>query len=80
MSRLPVPLLRSTSLIAALAAALGGCASYAPPPAWDKQHLARPEMQFDADRLDAKAVQHVYASKEGAAGGYGIGGGGCGCN
>jgi hypothetical protein len=37
-------------------------------------------MQFDADRLDAKNVQHVYFSKEGAGGGYGVGGGGCGCN
>ena len=37
-------------------------------------------MQFDADRLDAKTQQHIYFSKEGATGGYGVGGGGCGCN
>ena len=64
----------------ALAAWLGACASYAPPQVWEKQYLAKPEMQFDADKLDAKNIQHIYFSKEGSAGGYGVGGGGCGCN
>jgi len=59
--------------------ALAGCA-YAPPQPWEKGELARPDMQFDADPLEAKANQHIYTSKEGAAGGYGVGGGGCGCN
>lgn len=69
------------SVVAAcMAASLCGCASYAPPQAWEKQYLAKPAMQFDANRLDAKNAQHVYVSKEGAAGGYGVGGGGCGCN
>jgi Domain of unknown function (DUF4266) len=63
-----------------LAAALGACATYALPQAWEKQYLAKPAMQFDADKLDAKNLQHIYFSKEGAAGGYGVGGGGCGCN
>ncbi|GIK88618.1 MAG: hypothetical protein BroJett026_40990 [Betaproteobacteria bacterium] len=74
-----VPPLRT--LAALLAVALtAGCAAYAPPQPWEKQYLALPAMQFDADRLDVKNVQHVYYSKEGAAGGYGVGGGGCGCN
>ena len=60
--------------------ALGGCASFAPPKPWEKQYLANPDMQFDADKLDAKARDHIYSSKEGAYGGYGVGGGGCGCN
>ncbi len=51
-----------------------------PPQAWEKQYLAKPAMQFDADKLDAKNLQHIYFSKEGSAGGYGVGGGGCGCN
>lgn len=59
---------------------LGGCATLEPPRPWEKQYLAKPQMQFDADPLDARLTQHVYQSKEGAAGGYGIGGGGCGCN
>ena len=64
----------------ALALALGACASFSPPQAWEKQYLAKPEMQFDADKLDAKNLQHIQFSKEGSAGGYGVGGGGCGCN
>jgi len=67
-------------VVAAIALGLTGCATYNPPQAWEKQYLARPAMQFDADKLDAKNVQHIYFSKEGAAGGYGVGGGGCGCN
>jgi hypothetical protein len=52
----------------------------APPQPWEKGTLARPEMQFDADPLDTKITQHIYTSKEAATGGYGAGGGGCGCN
>lgn len=65
---------------ALIALSAGGCASFEPPQAWEKQHLARPDMQFDSDRLGARNLQHIYFSKEGAAGGYGVGGGGCGCN
>ncbi|HVE48082.1 MAG TPA: DUF4266 domain-containing protein [Casimicrobiaceae bacterium] len=69
-----------SAIAGCVAVALCGCASYAPPQAWEKQYLAKPAMQFDAHRLDVKNVQHVYVSKEGSAGGYGVGGGGCGCN
>jgi hypothetical protein len=71
--------LRPLLLLASLAA-LGGCATFEPPKPWEKGQLAKPEMQFDYDRLDARAQVHVYTSKEGASGGYGVGGGGCGCN
>jgi hypothetical protein len=63
----------------AMSLALGACA-YAPPKPWEKGELARPAMQFDADRLEARYQEHVYQSKEAAGGGYGVGGGGCGCN
>jgi hypothetical protein len=63
-----------------VATALSGCATVAPPQPWEKGTLARPDMQFDPDPLDAKITQHIYASKEAATGGYGAGGGGCGCN
>ena len=59
---------------------MAGCATMSPPEPWEKGELAKREMQFDPDPLDAKATQHVYTSKEGAGGGYGVGGGGCGCN
>jgi uncharacterized protein DUF4266 len=72
---------RATSCAAvAFAVALVGCSGFAPPRPWEKGDLARPEMQVDADPLDAKLKEHVYASKEATTGGTGVGGGGCGCN
>ena len=59
--------------------ALAGC-TFAPPKPWEKGDLARPARQFDADRLEARNQEHVYQSKEAVWGGYGVGGGGCGCN
>jgi Domain of unknown function (DUF4266) len=60
-------------------ASLCGCA-IAPPQPWEKGLLAKPEMTMSADPLDQRFVQHIYSSKENASGGYGVGGGGCGCN
>jgi hypothetical protein len=51
-----------------------------PPQPWEKGNLARPEMTMGGDALDQRFVQHIYGSKEAASGGYGVGGGGCGCN
>jgi hypothetical protein len=72
---------RSHSAVCALllTAALGGCA-YAPPQPWEKGNLAKPEMSMGGDPLDQRFTQHIYGSKEAASGGYGVGGGGCGCN
>ncbi len=61
-------------------ALLGGCSLFKPPQPWEKGQLARPEMTMSADPLDERFVQHIYSSKESASGGYGVGGGGCGCN
>ena len=47
---------------------------------WEKGDLARPQMALEPDAADARFVQHIYTSKESASGGYGVGGGGCGCN
>jgi len=63
-----------------LAVSLASCASFDPPRPWQRGNLARPEMQIDPDPLDALVTQHIYTSKEGSTGGYGVGGGGCGCN
>lgn len=60
-------------------AVLTGCA-IKPPQAWEKGHLAKPEMYMGGDPLDERFLQHIYSSKENASGGYGVGGGGCGCN
>ena len=47
---------------------------------WERDILARPEMQLDAAPLDTAFDEHIYFSKEAASGGRGFGGGGCGCN
>jgi hypothetical protein len=65
--------------LALIAATLAGCATIEPPKPWKRE--PRPaDMQFDYTRLDTKTQQHIYTSKEAATGGYGVGGGGCGCN
>ena len=71
-------LLSSLFIVAALAAS--GCASLEPPKPWERGDLAKTSMQIDPDKLETKIQQHIYASKEAATGGYGVGGGGCGCN
>jgi hypothetical protein len=62
---------------AAVLVAAAGCASVEP---WQKKNFARPHMLFDPDPLEARMMRHVHDSKEAASGGYGVGGGGCGCN
>lgn len=67
-------------LLAAAMAVLAGCSSFSQVQPWQKGNLAKPEMAFDPDVLDARFMDHTYFSKEGASGGAGVGGGGCGCN
>jgi len=66
-------------VFSATAATLSGCA-LPPVQAWEKGELARPDMLMQADPLETKFNEHIYASKEAASGGSGVGGGGCGCN
>jgi hypothetical protein len=59
------------------AAVSSGCAGVQP---WDRDVLARPDMQIVADPTEAAIDDHIYFSKEASSGGQGFGGGGCGCN
>jgi hypothetical protein len=70
------------ALLGAIAAALAGCAHPPPPPIqpWQREHLSKRAMRFDADPLESRFRQHMFGSREGAEGGYGQPGGGCGCN
>jgi hypothetical protein len=66
----------------AVVVALGlvaGCGRHAVR-ASEKQFLADQIMVFDDDPHDTAAEDHVLQNREGAAGGHGAGGGGCGCN
>jgi hypothetical protein len=60
---------------------LSACSTlFEPPQPWEKGLLAKPAMTMDGDSLENRFTQHIMGSKEGSAGGYGVGGGGCGCN
>ena len=67
-------------LAIAAAVLVSGCESMPKVQPWQKGNLAKPEMAFDSDTLEARFADHTYFSKEGASGGAGVGGGGCGCN
>jgi Domain of unknown function (DUF4266) len=65
----------------AAAAGATGCAHLAPPvQPWQREHLAKRALRFDADPQEDRFRQHWYGAREGADLGFGQPGGGCGCN
>lgn len=66
-------------LILFLFTGLTGCAGLGVEP-WDRDVLARDDMQLTTDPVEAALDDHIYFSKEASSGGRGFGGGGCGCN
>lgn len=54
-----------------------GCTAVQP---WERGDLADYKMRPDRDPLSNLFEEHVYFTREAAAGGRGVGGGGCGCN
>lgn len=54
-----------------------GCANVQP---WERGTLASYAMRADRDPLAESLAEHMWFSREAAAGGRGVGGGGCGCN
>jgi hypothetical protein len=71
---------RSTSVfvLAAMLTMVSGCARAVLPS--EKAYLADPIMQLDSDALEAASDAHIQSNREGASGGRGTRGGGCGCN
>lgn len=72
---------RASSFIATMIAAsllsAAGCATVAP---YERERLAKPDMDMSRN-ADAKAgEEHATAYREGSSGGMGSSGGGCGCN
>lgn len=59
--------------------ATSGC-SITPVSAYQREYLAKAVMVRDASVHHQQMEWHSYASKEAASGGYGVAGGGCGCN
>jgi hypothetical protein len=68
-------LMRTLSLMFAIAVA--GCVHVAP---YEREDLSRPGMDTEREAAEMGFQAHVQDSREGATGGAGSTGGGCGCN
>jgi hypothetical protein len=55
---------------------LAGCSAVAP---WERGHLAKPQMAAEALAAQRSVLEHIYESREAAAGRTTAKGGGCGC-
>jgi hypothetical protein len=69
---------RITALL--LLAVLGiaqGCATVAP---YERERLAKPDMELGRNPDAAAGEEHAAAYREGSSGAMGASGGGCGCN
>lgn len=56
---------------------LAGCATVSP---YEREYLSRPSMDVQREAREDAFKAHVFDAREGAMGGYGSTGGGCGCN
>ena len=64
-------------IICTLVAAAFGCATVAP---YERERLARRDMELDRNPELSAGQQHATAYREGSTGAEGASGGGCGCN
>jgi hypothetical protein len=62
-----------------VAVAVGGAACVRVKP-YEREMLAKPTMVFQPDPYEDVLDLHMLEAREGASGGYGSAGGGCGCN
>lgn len=61
--------------------ALSACSNIEPwVKPYERDRLADPIMFLDMDPVSSAYIYHVYEAREGARGGEGTAGGGCGCN
>ena len=64
-------------ILLALLVATSGCVVVKP---WERDLLARRDMSWEPDALEAAREAHIFFSKEASMPGGSGGGGGCGCN
>jgi hypothetical protein len=64
-------------VLSSLLALAAGCVRVKP---YERELLAKPTMTFQPDPHEDVLDLHMLEAREGAAGGYGSAGGGCGCN
>jgi hypothetical protein len=70
-------MLVTLAVIGVLALVAAGCARVKP---YERELLAKPTMTFQPDPHEDVLDNHMLEAREGASGGYGSAGGGCGCN
>jgi len=77
-NRQPINILSlgGVAVLVAAAASGSGCATVQP---WQRGRLADPCMTFEANAALTAYAAHWQEAREGAAGGSGVLGGGCGC-
>jgi hypothetical protein len=71
--------MKAVALVAlvSLAVLAPACATVRP---YEREHMSRAAMSFEAEIGETSFRAHVHDSREGATGGHGSTGGGCGCN
>ncbi len=68
-------------LTAVLLAGMSACSPIEPwVKPYERDRLADPIMALDPDPVSTAYIHHVFEAREGARGGEGSAGGGCGCN
>ena len=68
-------------IVFASLACISGCSNLEPwVKPYERDRLADPIMFLDSNPVSSAYIQHVYEAREGARGGEGSAGGGCGCN
>lgn len=78
MNKLLKSTIKKSVICCGILALLSGCAVVDP---FEREYLSDKVMQFDdGDSLELMQEQHILAGREGSVGGYGVAGGGCGCN
>ena len=74
------PICRLTVLLLSMAG-MSACGSIEPwVKPYERDRLADPIMFLDPNPVSTAYIQHVFEAREGARGGEGSAGGGCGCN
>ena len=69
--------MKKVTLFLMLVFVCSGCTTVPP---WERGRLAKEQMQWEPNNMQASFKRHLYYSKEAASGGDSTAGGGCGCN
>lgn len=68
-------------MLIGMLAGTAGCSNFEPwVKPYERDRLADPIMALDMAPVSSAYILHVYEAREGARGGEGSAGGGCGCN